>query len=79
MIGAVTRLGDRLLERLVPKAAAAACEGASAQAEWFVACWCGDHNSIAPCRWFGYICTTCGGTTHCGSCGSAVSFQNCCG
>jgi hypothetical protein len=82
MLGVVSRLGDRLLQKLVPKTTASACGDASVQAEWFVACYCGDIGSPPPgnsfpCRWIGKICGTCGGTSYCGKCGEAVG-GNCC-
>ena len=71
MLGVVSRLGDRLLERLVPKTTASAAEGASAEAAWFVACYCGDAGSpypgyLFPCRWIGKACDS-GGCTACGT------------
>lgn len=77
MVGVVSRLGDRLLQRLVPKTTASACEGASAQAEWWEPCFCGDWNSAYPCQVYGRICGTCAGTSYCTTC-NIVSTNRCC-
>lgn len=61
-------LGDRLLARLVPKTAAAACDGAQLQAEWFEPCYCADPGTAYRCQWIGKICGTCGGVTYCSGC-----------
>jgi hypothetical protein len=75
VIGAMTRLGDRLLERLVPKTVAAACAGAGAQAQWEERCAC---RVYVPgvCYWKYRMCSNCGGTTHCTDC--FIEGEGCC-
>ncbi|MEV0588774.1 hypothetical protein [Nonomuraea sp. NPDC050310] len=50
-----SRLGDRILERLVPKASAQA-------AEWYVHCYCRERSG------FRKLCGNYGGQTLCGAC-----------
>jgi hypothetical protein len=57
----LTRLGDGLLERLVPKTTATAYQGSGTQRAWFEACYCADAGSPPPynsypCQWVGKIC-----------------------
>lgn len=66
MVKMLAGLGDRLLERLVPKTAAAACAGI--QAEWFDRCYCAGRSHPYRCQWIGRICSNCGGITACTGC-----------
>jgi hypothetical protein len=68
MLDVLRRLGDRMLERVVPKAVASACVGA--QADWRETCYCDREGYLAPCHWIMRWCTTCGGITSCGPCDS---------
>jgi hypothetical protein len=66
MRGVMTGLGDRLLDRLVPKATATA----DTQAAGFVSCYCGDIGSPPPgnqypCQWIQRLCDRNGSCTSC--------------
>lgn len=76
MISAMARLGDRLLERLVPKTVAAACGGVEAQAEWYERCYCNWTEPQYNCQFMYRLCGVCGGTTYCTEC--IMSGERCC-
>lgn len=61
MRGVLTKLGDRLLERLVPKTKATAFEDSGMREYGFVRCYCGDigsppPGSSYPCQWIEKLC-----------------------
>ena len=71
MFDVVSRLSDRLLQRLVPKTTATACVGV--QASWTQHCYCADRGSPEPYdkypnHWISQYCITCGGSAYCGDC-----------
>lgn len=69
-MGVITRLGDRLLERLVPKTTARAYERAGALPAGYRRCYCGDAGSPPPgssypCKWIEKWCDDSGSCTPC--------------
>ncbi|WP_460532302.1 hypothetical protein [Flindersiella endophytica] len=71
MRGVITSLGDRLLERLVPKTKATAYQGSAAiPAAGYRRCYCGDigsppPGSSYPCSWIEKYCDNSGSCTPC--------------
>ncbi|WP_283138245.1 hypothetical protein [Rhizohabitans arisaemae] len=56
MTSLLGRLGDRIVEKLAPKASA------QAAAEWYVHCYCRERSDYRK------LCTNIGGRTYCGAC-----------
>ena len=65
-MGVLGKLGDRLLNRLVPKTVARACE-AGTMATWTEFCWCKKPHGYNESRKIYKVCDNCGGT-QCSAC-----------